>query len=113
MSEVDHQILLGARSRRNKHDARTSKPRTEITRTDTKLAFERALQSAFRAKYCLVCNLRKLQSRRLQQGPSKLASQLLDRFGGSGTCDREEFAVKGACRLAGSRCKCLDAPSGS
>jgi hypothetical protein len=58
----------------------TSEPLAEITRTDTELALERAAQSAFRAKSCLVCNLRDLQSRGLQQGPSKLASQLLDRL---------------------------------
>jgi hypothetical protein len=84
-----------------------SEPLTELTRTDTELALERAAQSAFRAKSCLVCNLRELQLRGLQQGPSKLASQLLDRFGRSDTCGRDELAVKGACRLAGTRCKCL------
>src|SRR5262249_58753084 len=83
------------------------------TRTDTELALERAAQPAFRAESCLVCNLRELQVRGLQQGPSKLASQLLDRFGRSDTCGRDELAVKGTCRLAGTRRNCLAAPSGS
>jgi hypothetical protein len=71
------------------------------------------VESAFRPESCLLCNLREVELRSLEQGPRKLTSQLLDCFSRSETCGCDELAVKGAYRLAGTRRKYLDAPSGS